>query len=174
MEPANPRLEIFVDLKLSDLIRANLWFAYSQRAMKFSVVMACVVVPASASMPLWASVPAWHGLVPLGLILLYSFTPLWIIYETKRNFESLKDFQKNVQYVFGDEGYEASDGKSSSVISWESIQKALESRHSFNLFISRKLFIVIPRRCLKTHDDVLNFRSILLRALGDKASLRNN
>ncbi len=174
MQPANPRFEIFVDLKLSDLIRANLWFAYSQRAMKFGLVMACLVLPMSASMPLWANVPAWHPLVPLGLVLFYAFTPLWIIYETKRNFESLKDFQKNVQYVFGDDGFEANDGKSSSVISWESIQKAVESGQSFNLFVSRKLFIVIPRRCLKTRDDVSNFRTILLAALGDKASLKTN
>lgn len=174
MEPVLPRLEIFVDLKLADLIRANLWFTYSQPAMKFSLVMAVLSVPVSASLPFWADVPSWFWLVPIGLVVLYALTPLLVIYSTKQTYEGVKDFQKNVQYIFGELNYEASDGKSSSIVSWESIQKAVESKHSFNLFISSKLFVVIPRRCLKTRDDVVHFRSILRAALGDKASLKTN
>jgi len=174
MEPLSPRLEIFVDLKLRDLIRANLWFTYSQPSMKVTMIAGGLSLPLTILLPFVVDLPSWFKFVPLALIVLHGLMPLLVIYTTKQNFESVKEYQKNVQYIFGRQGYEANDGKSSSEMSWDSIQKAIESRHSFNLFLNRNFFIVIPHRCLKSRDDIVSFRTILRGALGEKASMKTD
>ena len=172
MDQSHARIEIFVDLKLSDLIRANLWFNYRQPSMVITMIAGGLSLPLTILLPFVVDLPSWFKFLPLALVVLHGLMPLLIVYSSKQNFEGVKEYQRNVQYVFGDSGYEANDGKSSSVMSWESIQKAIESRHSFNLFLNRSFFIIIPRRCLRTDDDVMHFRSILRGALGEKASMK--
>jgi hypothetical protein len=173
MEPHDPRTEIFVDLQLADVVRANLWFTYSQRSMKFSVAMGLVGVLLSTILLGMGIAPWWFVFIPPIVVLLLVITPLVIWLDARRNFAGVKEFQKHIQYVFSREGYDASSGKSSSHVSWESIHKAIESKHSLNLFLSLRLFIIIPKRCIRTSSDLAELRSILRTALGEKAQMKS-
>jgi hypothetical protein len=174
METSEPRVEVVVDMQLSDLVRANLWFTYSRRAMQFSLLVSCLLFLAFGVLLVLADVPNGFAFIPLGILLLIGITPLTIILNSRRNLGAVKEFQKHVRYIFDADGYEAKDGKSSANVSWESIQKAVESKRSFNLFITRQLFVVIPKRCIKSNSDFLNLRSILQQALREKAKVRSS
>lgn len=98
--------------------------------------------------------------------------PLLIWWQTKRAFSNPKDFQKNVRYTFLASGFDAQDGKSSSSLSWDSVYKAIETKRSFNIFIYKSLFYVVPKRCIQQQEDVAKLRKILKQGLGNKAKVR--
>ena len=170
---ANPeyKVTVSVDLQLSDLLRANLWYRYSKASTKFSNAVAAVLTLLFAVFVYLDAIPAVYLLLPLGIWLLEVLIFLVIIIETKRNYAAVKDFQTHVNYQLNLEGYTVSDGKSSSNVSWDSILNAVESKHSLNLFLGRTLFVVLPKRCFKTDADLEMTRAILKTALPGKAKL---
>lgn len=52
---------------------------------------------------------------------------------------------------------------------WEMIREAVETQHSFLLYLSRNQFLIIPRRCFQCGDDINRFRDLLKGILGAKA-----
>ncbi len=172
MEKLESEFDVLVDLQLSDLLRANLWFWYSKPSTKFSVVVTPVLTVVFGVFIFSKAMPRLYALIPLGLLLLEAFIILVIIIETKRNYSTVKYFQRQIHYHLKKEGYTASDGKSSSNVSWESVLRAVESRESINLFLGRTSFAVIPKRFFKTNADVELTREILKTALRERAQLR--
>jgi hypothetical protein len=172
MQKLEPEVDVLVDLQLSDLLRANLWFWYSKPSSKFSLAVTPILMVLFAVFIFSKELPALYALIPLGLLILEAFILLVIIVETKRNYSTVKEFQRKIHYHLKREGYTASDGKSSSNVSWESVLRAVESRKSFNLFLGRTIFAVIPKKFFKTTADVEITRDILKTALGEKAQLR--
>lgn len=172
MEQHEHQFDVIVDLQASELIRANLWFVFGQRSTRFSIGFA--LVSSLLGFPilyLLRGALGWYVLLPIAAVLLTAAIPLLVIIETKRNYSAAKDFQKRLQYRFSGDHYDVSDGKSSARVSWESVLKAVESRDRFNLFLSRTLFVVIPKRCFKTSADIQTLRSILCGALRERVKL---
>jgi hypothetical protein len=170
------KLTIFVDLQLSDLLRANYWFFYSNRLTK--ILLTIVVIGISLyGYTIFSNFASGHDvtteLVPLLPVLAFCVIFNSTVYfNTKSQFSSLKDFQKKLRYSFSYDGYDIVDGKSSSHVSWDSIQRAVESKFGFHLFIQKNLFHFLPKRCLQQESDAALIRDILKSSLGDKAKIR--
>lgn len=168
---SNELLVVDVDLKESDLQRANFWFRLGSWSTRFLLIL----MPVFGLLLLWRigiatlleSPPAAVLLVFIIFPLLY---PLIIWFQTKRGFANLKDFQTNIQYVFSPHGYKVSDLKSSADIDWDTILRAAESKHSFHLFFHKSLFHTVPKRCFKDPQDINLLRAMLRTALGAKAT----
>lgn len=166
------QVEVLVDIQASDLIRANLWYVFSQWSTRLSIGSALLFsFLGCAVFYLINGALGWYVLLPIAAVLLAATFPLVVLVGTWRNYSAARDFQKRTHYGFSGDHYEASDGRSSARISWESVLKAVESNHSFNLFFSRTLFAVIPKRCFKTDADIQTLRSILKVALGEKTKV---
>jgi hypothetical protein len=176
MNDLDNKVVVPVDIQESDLLRANFGFQYSKWSIKLTIgypflglIYGFFVLPnvdytnpASAAM----------GAAPLLFFVIFPILyPLMIWLQTKRGFSNLKDFQKNVQFVFSTDGYDINDEKSSGHLSWDSILSAVETKHSFNLFFHKVLFHVIPKRCIKEQEDIDGLRKILKQSLGDKAKI---
>jgi hypothetical protein len=171
-EPNEP-LTVDVDLKESDLQRANFWFglkSWSNRLM-------LVVMPIGGLLLLWKvqfSTILQQPVVATGAVVLLSFpvfyfAMIWL--RTKRGFGNLQTFQTKIEYSFSPDGYGARDSKSAAEIDWETIVRAAESKHSFHLFFHPSLFHTIPKRCFKQPGDVARLRALLKRRLGTKATV---
>jgi YcxB-like protein len=174
MTETNETLIVDVDLKESDLQRANFWF----RLGKWSTRVLLVLMPLMGLLLLsrievsriFESPPAASVLIVLIVFpLLY---PLMIWFQTKRGFGRVQAFQTRIRYAFSEDGYRVSDLKSSSDIDWATILRAAESNHSFHLFFHRSLFHTIPKRCFEKEQEIAALRALLKRSLGNKADVR--
>ena len=173
MTQENQILVVNVDLKESDLQRANFWF----RLGPWSTRILLVLMPLMGLL-LLARIEASRVFEsPLGasvLIVLIVFPllyPLIIWFQTKRGFRRLQAFQTCIRYAFSAHGYTVSDLKSSSDIDWATILRAAESKHSFHLFFHRSLFHTIPKRCFEREIDIASLRNLLKQSLGNKADM---
>src|SRR6266850_819818 len=173
MTERNETLIVNVDLKESDLQRANFWF----RLGKWSTRLLLVLMPLIGLL-LLSRVEVSRMLenppVATVLIVLIVFPilyPLIIWLQTKRGFGNLQNFQTSLLYAFSADGYKVSDVKSSSDIDWDTILRAAESKHSFHLFFHKSLFHTIPKRCFKHPKDIVRLRDLLKRSLGTKATV---
>jgi hypothetical protein len=174
MNGANETLIVDVDLKESDLQRANFWFRLGRWSTRVPLVlmplMGLFLLSRVEVSKVFESPPTATVLIVLVIFpLLY---PLIIWFQTKRGFGKLQAFQTRIRYVFSADGYKVSDLKSSSAVDWASILRAAESKDSFHLFFHRSLFHTIPKRCFEARDDVAELRSLLKRSLGSKADIR--
>jgi hypothetical protein len=118
----------------------------------------------STSNPIAATVMVVSVIFPI----LY---PVLIWFQTKRGFANLREFQRKVQYQFSSNGYEVKDVKSSAHMDWDVILRAVESKHSFNLFFHKSLFHTVPKRCFRGPEDIARLRTLLKQALGTKATV---
>lgn len=163
-----------MDLKESDLQRANFWF----RLGKWSNRVVLIVLPFAGLLLLWRfgfssnlfrNPSATSVLIVLVVLPILYPTIIW--FQTKRDFANLQPFQKNIRYAFSSYGYKLSDEKSRADIDWDTILCAAESKHSFNLFFHRSLFHTIPKRCFKQPEDIGRLRTLLKQVLGTKATV---
>jgi len=172
MTEANESLVVDVDLKESDLQRANFWFR-----LRWSTRILLVFLPLMGLFLLTRvdlSTIFQNPIAATALIVLIVFPvlyPVLIWYQTKRGFGNLQGFQTKIQYSFSSDGYTVRDIKSSADIDWDTILRAAESKHSFHLFFHKSFFHTIPKRCFKQPDDIVRLRDLLKRSLGAKATV---
>ena len=166
-------LVVNVDLKESDLQRANFWF----RLGKWSTRLLLVLMPLIGLLLLsrvevskmFKNPPV--ATVVIVLIVFPILYPVIIWFQTKRGFGNLQKFQTRILYAFSADGYKVSDDKSSSDIDWATILRAAESKHAFHLFFHRSLFHTIPKRCFDEREEIAQLRNLLKQSLGNKASV---
>jgi hypothetical protein len=171
MTDSNLPIVVDIDLKESDLQRANFWFglkSWSNRLM-------LIVMPIAGILLLWRvefSTVSQTPLAAIGSIVfitfpIFYFVMIWL--QTKRGFANLQPFQAKVRYSFSREGYNVNDPKSAADISWDSVLRVEESNHGFQLFFGRTLFHTIPKRCFNSVEDIVRLRTLLRQTLGSKA-----
>ena len=172
MTEASEPLIVDVDLKESDLQRANFWFRlrWSTRILLvFLPLMGLLLLARVDLSTIFQNPPAATALT---VLIVFPFLyPILIWYQTKRGFGNLQGFQTKIQYSFSSDGYTVRDTKSSADIDWDTILRAAESKHSFHLFFHKSFFHTIPKRCFKQPDDIARLRDLLKRSLGAKAAL---
>jgi len=173
MTERNETLIVTVDLKESDLQRANFWFRLGKWSTRFLLVLmpllGLLVLSRVEVSRMFENPPRATALVVLIVFpVLYPFIIWW---QTKRGFGNLQGFQTRLLYTFSTAGYKVSDGKSSSDINWATILRAAESKHSFHLFFHRSLFHTIPKRCFDEPQEIVQLRSLLKQSLGTKAKV---
>jgi hypothetical protein len=172
MTETNEPLIVDVDLKESDLQRANFWFGLNSWSNRLMVVL----LPIAGLLLLWKTNvnDLFQRPVPATLIILcFGFIPFYfaiIWFRTKRGFANLKLWQTQVQYKFSANGYKVSDAKCSGDIAWDAVLRAAESKYSFHLFVTKTIFHAIPKRCFKNADDIVRFRNLVKSSLGTKAA----
>ncbi|MGH9972210.1 MAG: YcxB family protein [Pyrinomonadaceae bacterium] len=172
MSDTNEPLIVDVDLKESDLQRANFWF----RLGKWSTWLYLVMLLVGGLLVLWRFKANLFDNPPMATVIIVSLAlpvlyPLLVWYQTKRGFSNLQGFQTQIHYSFSSVGYTVRDMKSSADIDWDAILRAAESKHSFHLFFHKSFFHTIPKRCFKQPDDIVRLRNLLKRSLGSKASV---
>ena len=171
MYETNEPLIVDVDLKESDLQRANFWFGLKSSSNRLMLT----VMPVAGLLLLRrvdVSTLFQRPLPAAGVLLFLGFPPFYLAmiwFRTRRGFASLQAFQTKIQYAFSPGGYTVRDIKSSANIDWDTILRVAESKHSFHLFFHKSLFHTIPKRCFKHADDIVRLRDLLKRSLGTKA-----
>src|SRR5688500_7863549 len=139
MTEATEPLIVDVDLRESDLQRANFWFGlrnWSNRLMLIVMPIAgLLLLPRVDLSTLFQRPLAATGVVILLGFPLFYLATIW--FRTKQGFGNLKPFQTKIQYAFSPDGYRVSDAKSSGNIDWDAIPRAAESKHSFHIFLNK-------------------------------------
>jgi|KBSSwiStaDraftv2_1062776.scaffolds.fasta_scaffold1341000_1 hypothetical protein len=173
MKETNEPLIVEIDLKESDLQRANFWF----RLGKWSTRLLLGILFLAGLLLLWRfrssnlldNLPATA--VVITLIIIPILYPLLLWFQTKRGFGNLQGFQTKIQYLFSADGYTVRDAKSSADMDWDAIVRAAESKDSFHLFFHKSFFHTIPKRCFENSQDIESLRTLLKASLGAKATV---
>lgn len=147
------KVEVLINLQLSDLLRASYWYFFSKWSNRIIMVIFILisVVSALAFLLSNSASSTSYGLYALVIMIVPALLVGTVYIQTKRNFSNLKEFQKNIRYTFAYDGYDVRDEKSSSHVSWDSILRAVETETSFNLFFHKVLFYTVPKRCIRQY-----------------------
>jgi hypothetical protein len=173
MIESNGTVVVDVDLKESDLQRANFWFRLGKWSTRLLLITLLLIGLLFLSRIQFSKIIE-NPIVATPLIVLIVFPilyPVLIWTQTKRGFANLQEFQRNVQYALSADGYKVSDPKSSAHIGWDTIWRAVEAKHSFHLFFHKSLFHTIPKRCFRQPEDIDRLRTILKHSLGARATV---
>ncbi len=73
-----------------------------------------------------------------------------------------KLLHKTQYYSFNVDGIEASTETSTAFVKWSELYKAVESKDSFQLFISKAQAYVIPKRCFNGNTEQMTILSLLI------------
>lgn len=160
-------LTVSVTLERADLVREMFWYARRRKSLwlffSFAIAASLLVMGYDRDFGLLLSICCCIGLAA---------GALGIYFQSSRAFSGLRDFQKQFSYTFSDTGYDTTNAEANSSGSWNNILRAIESQHSFNLFIHKNFFLLVPKRCFASPTDIQRFRDLLRRNLGGKAVLR--
>ena len=176
MTESSDKVVVDIDLRESDLQRANFWFRFGKWSRKLPLII----------LPLFGLLLLSRGqfskiienpIAAMGVLVLFVYPilyPVLIWFQTKRGFANLQGFQKRIRYEFSADCYRVSDIKSSAEVNWDAILRAVESKHSFHLFFHKSFFHTIPKRCFNVPEDIEKLRTILKNSLGSKAYVGGN
>lgn len=91
-------------------------------------------------------------------------------------YRMLRKSIKNQRYCFEESGYEVSEEKNFSRVSWDSLAKVKETRSSFFFFFMQgyAIYHMVPKRFFSSNEDVIELRSIIKAKVGSKAKLLSN
>jgi hypothetical protein len=102
------------------------------------------------------------------LIILFS---LYSVYSISK--KSLALTKGKIQYSFGEDTYKVRAFIGNSELKWEGLQEIRETAKDF-LFIQQKpRFVVIPKRWFQNEPQIVQFKELVRRKLGDKAKLKS-
>lgn len=172
MNESKEEVVVDIDLKESDLQRANFWFRLGNWSIRLSLLILSLLGLLFLSRFEFSQITENPLLaIPLVFVVSPILYPVLLWIQTKRGFANLQEFQTKVQYSISSDGYKVSDPKSSSQVGWDSILRAVETKHSFHLFFHKVLFHTIPKRCFKQPEDIDRLRTILKQSLGARATV---
>ena len=172
-------IKVDVFLNLNDYLRANYWTLFKKYKLTEMLILAFIVI-GSIGVFLFPEVfknkTATRNsnflVVLLGtFLLIHMFVIGWTYWETKQSRESKKSLLDTYHYIFTEERIEISSRLFYSRYNWEMIREAIETQHNFLLYISRHQFLIIPRNCFQSSDEVNQFKNLLKDILGSKAKI---
>jgi hypothetical protein len=168
-------IELEVCLELRDYLWANYWFLFRNMWMRLLVGIA--FLPLGAFVYLLVCDPAegsWSALAPV-LVLPVSLILLvvGVYFGAKNSLASNKSLQEAIRYRFSAHGIDAVAASSSGHTEWTNFYRAIETRHSFLLFISRNQMYSIPKRCFHDSQQMSAFRTLLGKTLAERVVLES-
>lgn len=157
-------------LEEQDFIKANFNFFWGKWQNKLLLLVCFVIMLLAGWLVIMTglrevTINYFYFLVPALFPLIL---PLTIWFQSKKTYANLQEFQRNYRYVFTASGYQVQDEKSSSQMTWESVQKAEETQEAFHLFYRKNLFSIVPKRHIEDSEDLLRLRKMIRQALGPK------
>ncbi len=81
-------------------------------------------------------------------------------------------FKSDLHYVFDERGVSSTTSASESRMDWSAFHRAVELKEFFLLYMSSRVFHIVPKRVFSSSDQMDAFRSLLRSAMGAKARLR--
>jgi YcxB-like protein len=107
--------------------------------------------------------------VILGLpVLIFSY----LFYYFYRAAKKLATKSKSkIRWSFSDSGYDVFSEIGTATVSWKGIEEVIEIKNHFLMVIQNPLYFIIPKRCFND-SQIVEFRELIRRKLGDKAKLK--
>ncbi len=81
-------------------------------------------------------------------ILFLIVTPVTTVNRAKQQVQKSEMFQKTIEYEFTEKGVTARQGKISADNEWDEFMKAIETKMSVILYVSRLRAIIFPKACM--------------------------
>ncbi len=103
--------------------------------------------------------------------LILSLISLYLV--VKKTFNSSPIFKQKFSYKLSENEIETSGDSFDTKCSWDIIIKAEETANYFLLYSSIASAFIFPRRCLANESQIVEFRELVRRKLGDKAKLKS-
>jgi hypothetical protein len=168
---------VYADFSIEtrDLFRANIFLARFRLilGLGFSLCLisglVLLFVTIDEKTILWETSPLFVG-IPLvavgGQVLRLHAT-------CRKYIGGLTEAQRRMQYMFYDhsDGFDVSSGASFGHISWRDVLRVVEQRDSFQIYLSKNDFRIIPKRGFHQPGDIARMRAMLSSSTGVKTEL---
>jgi hypothetical protein len=165
-------VEASFEITMTDLLRANLWWLFRKWFMAFllvvNVLLVIYMVPVMAARGF--ELADLRGfIIPVMVIVVLPASVCWGAYSSIRN---LQPKQLQHHYRFAPDTIQIDTGLSTATVAWEAVQRVVEKRPAFYLFMHKTIFHVVPKRGLAGRPELDRLRQMFQGRLGSKAKLR--
>ncbi len=148
--------------RASTIVLRRKWGFWIFIAVLLLVVAAPVLLAALKGYPATQIIAS---LVPYLLIfgVLLLGMPLWQRWALRRVYRTTPSLQQEQRHEFSEEGFRLSNPLSNTLIRWDALVDAIETREFFLLYISPSIAYFLPKRAVATQTELRELR-VLLRA----------
>lgn len=122
----------------------------------------------AASIETKESLPVWPVVFLAVIILVRVGTPFIAGISAKKQFESNKLLQREIEYCFMQEGIISNTASGQFHINWDEVFKIVETKQYFAIFESTQAAEVIPKRCFSDNADILAVSGLMKSKLPSK------
>lgn len=159
------------ELREGDLFRASAWMLFK----KWYIAAFYLLNGLTFIYLVW--VLATHGFTLADLrgfvfpFVFFVVIPIGLYWSARSNVRSLQPQQRQHHFEFTNDAVHLNTGLSSAVVAWEAVQKVVETRTAFYLFLQKSICHVIPKRGARNQGDVVRLGAMLASRLGSRAKL---
>jgi len=91
----------------------------------------------------------------------------------RNTFKSSPLFSQEMRYTFSESDVESSTAASQGRVAWQGFHRAVELKDFFVLYLSSRVFYIIPLRSFSGPEQVETFRALLSRNMAGRVKLRS-
>lgn len=123
------------------------------------------------NLEIWSLFSVFKLLLPY-LLSLVSLV-IYIYWSAKRNLKTSPVLKRVSNYQFFDDKITVKSDIFDSVLTWKNIIKAQEKANIIILYTVQNAGFFLPVRCFQNDAQIIDFRKLIRRKLGDKAKLKS-
>jgi len=170
------RIEVNFHLNQSDLFWANRWWFLPNWYIKtlYTIAVLAIVSMVPFMVTGGFQLSDLRGfIVPSVLLIL---VPGFMYLSAWSTFRNLLPKQRARRYTFQDSGIGIDIGLPPTTLAWDAVHQVVENRRAFYVFPVRhkSLFHVVPKRGIRSKDELDKLRDLLSNELGPKAKIRDD
>lgn len=160
------------ELRESDLFRASAWMLFK----RWYIVAFYTLNGFAFIYLIWALATRGFTIADLPAfifpVIFLVVIPISLYWSARSNVRSLQPQQRQHRYEFATDAVRMNTRLSSAVVAWEAVQKVVETRTAFYLYLQKSICHVLPKRGLRNEAELDRLRAVLVSKLGPKAKVR--
>ena len=145
-------VKVHVDMKEEYMVEFLLHHTYTHYSGIIGVIIGIVAMAMGISTLTQGEMQAALPMFLIAILFLF-VTPTTTIKKAKQQVKNSEMFKKTIEYEFSEKGVTARQGKLESTNEWEEFMKAIETRKSVILYVSRLRAIIFPKDCMAGQKD---------------------
>ena len=144
--------KINVDMKEEYMVEFLLRHTYTHYSGIIGIIVGVFAAAMCISTMLQVEIQASMPTLLIAILFLV-VTPMTTINRAKQQVKNSEMFKKTIVYEFSEDGVTARQGKTQAANEWGEFIKAIETRKSVILYVSRLRAIIFPKACIGDNYD---------------------
>jgi YcxB-like protein len=168
------KIEIEVLIEFKEYLKLTYFNIFSKLWFIWIVFLLMAFYTIYESVNSTVNITAYYFVISIApYIFLFIFLIIYPYFSAKRNLKISPVLKRVTKYQFSEEKITVMSEIFDSNLSWENIIKAQEKVNIITLYTTQNAGYFLPLRCFANDSQLIEFRELVRRNLGDKAKLKS-